>query len=253
MQRRTIWIIGGSVVGVLLVLCLLVGGIAWFMTRQVQRQEQELSNILATITANVEAVGVTATAELDAAGPRATSGPAVEPTVGATAQATGPTDLATIPAEATTSATVTPGGADNANVSAALVPQSQLALAEQGNATLYQIEAVLDPEQHTVAGEQSVRLTNTEDVALDELYFRLYVNAPHYNEGGIIVTAVTVDGVTATPALEADETTLRIRLPRQLQPGATTEVAMRFTTTVPQSGGGYGIFNEDEGVFALYN
>ncbi len=242
MQRRMIWIIGGSILGVLLVLCLVLGGFAWFITRQAQRQQQVVTDTLATITAELEAASVIASPETTAI-----------PRPAATAEGAAPSVVAASPSDASAPVTAMAEARDTEDVAAALVPEGRAILSQRANATLYQIDAVLDPEQHTISGEQTVRLTNTEGVALDELYFRLYVNAPHYNEAGIAVTAVEVDGVAATAALEADETALRITLPQPLQADTTAEFRMRFTTTVPQSGGGYGIFKASDGVFALYS
>jgi hypothetical protein len=133
------------------------------------------------------------------------------------------------------------------------VPELQGALAQHPGATLYRIGARLDPDRRTIAGEQIVRLTNTEDAPLNEIYFRLYVNAPHYNEGGIVVDDVRVDGQPAATHLEIDDTALKVALPQPLAQGQRVEIGMRFTTSIPTSGGGYGIFNLADGVFALYN
>lgn len=136
---------------------------------------------------------------------------------------------------------------------AALAPALRPALDEQRNAPYYEIEAHLDPQQRSIAGTQTVHLLNTEDVALNEVYFRLYANAPHYNEGRIEVAMVAVNGQPATTALEVDDTALKVELPQPLPPGQVLELRLRFATTPPTSGGGFGIFNLADGVYTLYN
>ena len=260
MQRRTLWIIVGSIVSVLLLVCLLAGGAVLYVRQQVQRQGEDVAAILATIESGLESATVTTSATPRASAAARPSGatPTTVPTV-TPAPATSPTaEPTTVEPTAAASDAPPAGSTAPANVPAAdvvtdLVGDSRNALAAQSKATLYQIDATLDPDQHIVTGTQTVRLTNTENTPLNELYFRLYVNAPHYNEGGITVDAVQINGAAAQTTLEVDDTALKIALPQPLAPGAQAEVAMGFTTTVPRSGGGYGIFNESNGIFTLYN
>lgn len=261
MQRRTLWIVVGSIVGVLLVVCLLVGGAVLYVRQQVQRQGEHVAAVLATIESGVESATVTTSAAPSASAALTSTGttPTIVPTV-TPAPATSPTAEPTT-VEPTAATSVEPSAASTAEaantpaakVAAALVGGSSSTLAAQPDATLYGIDATLDPDQHIITGNQTVRLTNTEDTPLNELYFRLYVNAPHYNEGGITVDAVQVNGSAVQTTLEVDDTALKIALPQPLAPGEQAEVAMDFTTTVPRSGGGYGIFNEANGIFTLYN
>ncbi len=261
MQRRTLRIVVGSIVSVLLVVCLVVGGALLYVRQQVQRQAEDVAAILATVESGLESATVTSTAVPSASAAATPTGatPTSVPTVTST-PATSPTSEPTT-VEATAVASEAPPAASTAeaanvpaaDVGTALVGDSRNALSAHPNATLYRIDARLDPDQHSITGTQTVQLTNTEDTPLDELYFRLYVNAPHYNEGGITVDAVQVNGADVQSALEVDNTALKVALPQPLAPGAQAEVVMGFTTTVPSSGGGYGIFNEANGIFTLYN
>ncbi|HEX6288557.1 MAG TPA: M1 family metallopeptidase [Herpetosiphonaceae bacterium] len=248
MQRRTIWIVVGAVATVLLLMCVIVASIGFYLVRQ----QQQVADVFATISAGLEA-----TVE------------AQQVPMGTPLATTGPSDLDDQPAtpapdatQATPRSSATPtasvdlgelGDAPDADVAASLVASSRDTLNNHPDASRYRISAVLDPQGHTISGAQAVRLTNTEDTALSEIYFRLYVNAPHYNEGEITVEDVQIDGAAAQTSLEVNDTALKIALPQPLQTGQSIEVGMRFTTTVPDSGGGYGIFNESNGIFTLYN
>jgi HAMP domain-containing protein len=245
MHQRTIWIIAG-VAALAVLFCAALAGIGgFFVIREVSRQQQQLADLRATISA-----GTLATTPPTMAGspmpmpeePPATSTP-IQPATPLPPQLTPAASAGPIPDPA----------AGPSDVAPALVPELQGALAQHPGATLYRIGARLDPDRRTIAGEQIVRLTNTEDAPLNEIYFRLYVNAPHYNEGGIVVDDVRVDGQPAATHLEIDDTALKVALPQPLAQGQRVEIGMRFTTSIPTSGGGYGIFNLADGVFALYN
>jgi hypothetical protein len=242
MHQRTIWIIAG-VAALAVLFCAALAGIGgFFVIREVGRQQQQLADLRATMGAGTPTPSPARSPAPELDEPPATSAP-VQPTVPLLPQ--------TMPA-----GTAGPSPDPNAgpsDVAPALVPELQGALAQHPGATLYRIGARLDPDRRTIAGEQIVRLTNTEDAPLNEIYFRLYVNAPHYNEGGIAVDDVRVDGQPAATHLEIDDTALKVALPQPLARGQSVEIGMRFTTSIPTSGGGYGIFNLADGVFALYN
>lgn len=246
MQRRTIWIVVGIVTTVVLLVCVAGLGVGYLLIRDQQRQFAET---MATVGAVLEATIV-----VEEPADRATATPnrsSVQPEEATTAS-TDPNKSTATPAQpAPASGNQTlPSGTD---VAASLVTGSQTALSQRATATRYRISATLDPEQHRITGTQAIQLTNTEDTALSEIYLRLYVNAAHYNEGEISVEDVQVNGAAAQSSLEIDDTALKIALPEPLPPNQSTEISMRFTTIVPSSGGGYGIFNESNGVFALYN
>ena len=247
MQRRTIWIVAG-VVSAALLLCIGAGGVGYYVMRQQQRQFAET---LATISAGLEQT--TSSVDSAPASPSTTvtatpNNPVEQPAATSTPDDPAPGTTPQTPIEP--AAPKLPTGAD---VAASLVDSSKAALKKYPDATCYRISATLDPQTNTISGAQTARLTNTEDTALNEIYFRLYVNAPHYREGEIRVEDVQIDGVVAQSSLEVGNTALKIALPQPLSPGQSIEISMSFTTVVPGSGGGYGIFNEADGVFALYN
>jgi len=243
MQSRTLWIVLGTIAATLLI-CV-VGAVATFVLlrpyianvidgrqREAQVQPSPLAPSLATAEPTLENIP--------------TERPAT-PTVVVTPSAS------SRPSPPATANPPTPAVQSSDDFATALVAATQAELTNHPNVTRYQIQATLDPRTNTIVGEQQVQLTNTEDVALDEVYFRLYVNAPHYNEGGIVVDEVAVNGQVAQAALELDDTALKVNLTQPLAPDQTLTLSMRFTTTVPDSGGGYGIFNESNGTFTLYN
>jgi hypothetical protein len=242
MQRRTIWIIVGVVTTMLLLICVAGIGAGYLFIREQQRQVAE---VFATISAGLEQTPVAAPTSRPTITPRRPSQPPEEQTPAAAEPTSETEQPATEPGDRSL-----PAGAD---VAASLNEGSRSALDKRPNATRYRINATLDPQQHTISGAQSIQLINSEASTLNEIYLRLYVNAPHYNEGEIRVENVQVNGAAARSSLEIDDTALKIALPQPLEPGQSAEISMDFTTVVPSSGGGYGIFNESNGTFALYN
>lgn len=250
MQRRTIWIIVGAVAALGLLVCVMVSAGGFLAMRELQRQQNQLIEQNATLVAagaTVDAPATSVPTRPASATPTATA-PARPTSPPATAEPSPVAPTSAVPAGSVTA----PAAEPPPDFAAALAPESRTALAQNPGVTLYRIGARLDPQQQTIAGEQVVRLTNGEDVPLDAIYFRLYPNAPHYGEGGLVVEDVRAGGQPAETELEVDDTALRVALPAPLAPGQSVEISMRFTTTVPDSGG-YGIFSVSDGVFTLYN
>ncbi len=112
----------------------------------------------------------------------------------------------------------------------------------------YRIEAAVDEAAGTVAGTATVTWRNPADVALSEVWFRLFPNAGYYGEGGLAVGEATVDGQPATTGLALEDTALRVDLPEPVAPGGTATLVLPFVATVPaDSRGSYGIFQRDSG------
>lgn len=139
---------------------------------------------------------------------------------------------------------------DRSVYAAGLVESQQGLLDELPGAPVYHMQLEIDGSMTRVKGHQAVHYTNTEDVALDEIYFHLF---PNLLDGAIEVSNVTVDGQPVTPELEGPgDILLRVPLPQPLAPGESAVVAMDFTTTVPTDiGRNYGIFAYAEDVLAL--
>lgn len=129
--------------------------------------------------------------------------------------------------------------------------------ATAGHLSRYRIAATLHPATNgpnTLSGQEDLLFSNQTGKAQPDLYFRLYANAPEYAAGGMAVHGVTVNGAAITPELSVAETVLRLHLPTPVATGATADVRLAFTTTVPtdprQS---YGMFAFDTvtGTWAL--
>ncbi len=109
-----------------------------------------------------------------------------------------------------------------------------------------QMDVAFDPVASTIGGEMTISWRNSATVPLGEVWFRLFPNAGYYGEGNLAVADLTVDGVAVTPELSLDDTALRVPLPEDVPPGASAEIALAFTSTVPaDSTGSYGIFSRD--------
>jgi hypothetical protein len=100
------------------------------------------------------------------------------------------------------------------------------------NATRYDLELAVDPEEVTVTGHEEISYTNTEDVPLDALYVRLFPNTPGYG-GTMTVTHIALDGLPVEPIEELEGSALRIPLESPLPPEAHLGLALDFTLALP--------------------
>ena len=116
----------------------------------------------------------------------------------------------------------------------------------------YFIQAALDPNDPlTLTGVERVRYTNTEDVPLDAIYFRLYPNLPGYG-GSMTIDQVVLDGVPVETRLEAGDSALRVPLDPPLLPGAGADLTLWFRETLPMdTSAGYGLYAHADDVYAL--
>jgi len=116
-------------------------------------------------------------------------------------------------------------------------------------ATRYDLDVTINESYDTVAGLTTVHYTNREDIALDDIYFRLF---PNVSGGTTEVGNVRVDGVAVAPTLEYADSALRVPLPQTLAPDASIDVSLAFTVTVPQEmGDTYGLFGYFDEVLVL--
>ncbi len=133
----------------------------------------------------------------------------------------------------------------------ALRPEFAMDLDQAPGATRYEISVQLDVKALRLAGEETVRYTNRETVALDRLYFRLYPNSPACT-GWATVEAVQVDGRPVEPVYEVEQTALRVPLDPPLDPGRQAVVTMRFVDQVPTGDTcHYAALSYDEPLLAL--
>jgi aminopeptidase N len=130
-----------------------------------------------------------------------------------------------------------------------LIVAEQGVLDELPGATEYHIDLLIPQDIATLEGYQEVRYTNCEDVALQEVYFRLFANA---NGGQSTVSGATVDGQEVETSYEFERSVLRVALPVPLQPDDQATIAMDFQVEVPREmGGNYGLFGYFDDVLVL--
>lgn len=139
---------------------------------------------------------------------------------------------------------------ERADFAPGLVTQAREVLGELPLATVYHIDLSIDETLTNLVGRQELRYSNAEDVALEEVYFRLY---PNLMGGAITVENLQANGTPVTPEHELAESALRVPLPAPLQPGEQVVLSMDFTVAVPrgEGGGHYGTFILDEEILAL--
>jgi len=132
----------------------------------------------------------------------------------------------------------------------ALVAAAQDALDEQPGASVYHLNLNIDDSLTQITGWQEVRYTNREDVALEEIAFRLF---PNLTGGSTVVSNLVVDGQPAESRYAQEDSVLFARLPQPLQPGEQTVIGMDFVVTVPTdaASSNYGTFAWLEDVLAL--
>ncbi len=118
-------------------------------------------------------------------------------------------------------------------------------------ATRYAISLTVDVAHSQVTGEQQVRYTNTEEVPLSDLYFRLFPNTPGYG-GQMRVSSIRLNGEPTSPEVHLGGSALRLWLNPPLAPMETVTLALTFTVTVPLTDEiDYAQFSYVRGVAAL--
>lgn len=120
----------------------------------------------------------------------------------------------------------------------------------------YQLALDVDYDGLKFQGQQNLDYTNTEDISLDRLYFRLLPNSKKaYGDGRLDVTQVRLDGQALQTRLSQVDTVLEVSLPEPLVTGASINLELDFDGCVPRDFGaddsGYGIYNFSDGVLAL--
>jgi hypothetical protein len=134
----------------------------------------------------------------------------------------------------------------------ALKPEFEADAEALPDASRYFIQVTLDPDEPTtLTGVERVRYTNTEDVPLDAVYFRLYPNLPGYG-GSITVEKVVLNGTPVETTLEAGGSALRVPLDPPLAPGDVADLTLWFREIVPtDTVAGYGLYAYEDDVYAL--
>lgn len=139
-----------------------------------------------------------------------------------------------------------------------LLPEARADLDMLTGLTQYHLELNLNDDRHTFTGRSQVDYTNSEDVPLERLYFRLLPNGQaSYGDGSLTVSEVLVNGMPAETELSLSDTVLEISLPEALAVGEQAQLDFDFEGVVPldfggdSSAPGYGIYNYSQGVLSL--
>jgi hypothetical protein len=121
-----------------------------------------------------------------------------------------------------------------------LIRSERSRLTQWNGTTLYRMDITIEEELTQLSGREMVYYTNTEEVALEEIYFRLY---PNLFQGAATISNLTLDGAAIDASLELADSALRLALSEPLQPGESVEVGMTFSIDVPtELSGNYGLF-----------
>ncbi|GAB4434437.1 MAG: M1 family metallopeptidase [Anaerolineales bacterium] len=130
-----------------------------------------------------------------------------------------------------------------------LIPAHQHWVTDLASATRYNIHFVLTDELNRISGSQEVIYTNNEEVALEEVQFRLL---PNVLSGEMQVTNVKRNGQVVEPKYALRNSLMRVPLEQALQPGQSVNIAIEFSLRVPtQLESNYGILAYYDGVLAL--
>lgn len=112
-----------------------------------------------------------------------------------------------------------------------LVPSEQPVLEELPNASVYHLEFKIAEDLYHLTGSEDVRYTNSEEVALSEVRFRLF---PNILGGEMTVSNLTVNENSVTPKRDLRESLLVVPLSPALEPNQSIVIHMDFAVTVPQ-------------------
>jgi len=133
-----------------------------------------------------------------------------------------------------------------------LIQEARPILEESSENTIYHMDWTISPDLGSLNGVMVIRYTNRENVALDGLNLRLY---PNILGGVMVVSDLTLDGVSVESSLERGDSVLRIDLPQALAPGAKADIAGTFSIEFPreisEESGHYGLFGSFDTFLAL--
>lgn len=130
-----------------------------------------------------------------------------------------------------------------------LIGAEQGTLTQDPSASVYHLELTISDDYRRMMGKEEVLYTNREEIALNEVLFRLY---PNLLGGSATTSNVRVNGAEVMPVLELEETILRVPLAQPLHPGEAVVIAMSFDVEIPDSPeGNYGSFTFVEDTLAL--
>ncbi|MFP4396391.1 MAG: M1 family metallopeptidase [Anaerolineales bacterium] len=120
-----------------------------------------------------------------------------------------------------------------------------------GDVPHYDLSMTISLTSSQVFGHEKIRYTNIEGAPLDEIYLRLYPNAPSYG-GEMSVSNMTLRGRPVTPTIMREGTALHLPLTPALEVGEVLTMSLDYTIQVPTTGAhGHGLFSHRRGVMSL--
>jgi len=130
-----------------------------------------------------------------------------------------------------------------------LVESEQHVLNELKEASVYHIDFTIADNLYEITGIEEVQYTNTEDVELSEVQFRLF---PNILGGEMKISNLTVDGQSITPEYGLKDSLMTVPLLNPLEVGQSVVLKMDYSVTVPQTVDlNYGVLAYYEDVLAL--
>ncbi len=130
-----------------------------------------------------------------------------------------------------------------------LVASQQHVLNELNGASVYHIEFTIADNLYEITGTEEVQYTNTEDVELNEVEFRLF---PNILGGEMSVSNLTVDGLSITPEFQLENSLMIVRMSAPIEMGQSIVLKMDYSVSVPQTLElNYGVLAYAEDVLAL--
>lgn len=114
---------------------------------------------------------------------------------------------------------------------------------------LYEADLTLSPEMTGLAGIYAVGYTNTEEISLEEVVFRLF---PNISDGATTIVNLTADDSSVEPSFSLQGSVMTVPLAEPLLPGQSVSIEMEIEISVPvEEGGKYGTFLLADGILSM--
>ncbi|MBK9926605.1 MAG: M1 family metallopeptidase [Anaerolineales bacterium] len=138
---------------------------------------------------------------------------------------------------------------DRSIFASGLVSSERSVLNELNGASIYHLEFTIADDLYHINGTEEVQYTNTEDVELNEVQFRLF---PNILGGEMTISSLTVDGQSITPEYGLENSLMIVRLSAPLEVGKSILLKMDYAVSVPQSVDlNYGVLAYYDDILAL--
>lgn len=130
-----------------------------------------------------------------------------------------------------------------------LAASEKSVLTELQGASVYHIEFTIADNLYQITGTEEVRYTNTENIQLNEVQFRLF---PNILGGEMTISNLTVDGQSTTSEYQLVNSLMIVPLSTSLEVGQSIVIKMDYAVTVPQEVElNYGVLAYYDDVLAL--